>query len=436
MGGPSVPFGAALRRRRLAAGLSTAGLARLIHYSKGYISKVETGLKSPSIDFARRSDAALAAGGELAELVRLAARPVVSGAPVQTVEAAWLPAAAREAAEHPSSGPGSAGVAEVPLGPDEVRSDISVNSSLDVFRTLLESLRELGQTLEPSNIVPMLLPHTTALRQLATRVDPTLSSEVLMLAARFAEYTGWMTQEMGDDVAALRWTDEAVELAQAAGDQDLVAYSYVRRANIALYQQDAYGTISHARQAQDMECAPRVRGLALLREAQGHALAGNYTAFRDCLGRARDLLETGASMHSANRPVLGSTKIPDLVALAEGWSLYDLGRNEEAVGILSQLFRRTSPEKGRAWARIGARLALALASIRELEQACAIVQPVLVMFPTIESATIRYDLRQLSRILSRWSSDASVKQTMPSLSAVLTRTASHSAVPRTHARET
>ena len=40
-------FGAELRRRRVAAGLSLAQLAARIHYSKGYLSKIETGHKPP-----------------------------------------------------------------------------------------------------------------------------------------------------------------------------------------------------------------------------------------------------------------------------------------------------------------------------------------------------------------------------------------------------
>src|SRR5687768_4279195 len=62
-------FADGLRRTRLAAGLSLSELARRVHYSKGYLSKVETGAKPASIDFARRCDAAPDADGELAALL-------------------------------------------------------------------------------------------------------------------------------------------------------------------------------------------------------------------------------------------------------------------------------------------------------------------------------------------------------------------------------
>ncbi|MGW0549021.1 nSTAND1 domain-containing NTPase, partial [Streptomyces altiplanensis] len=63
-------FGEELRRLRSERGISLTALARSIHYSKGYLSKIENGGKPPTPDVARRCDEALDAGGRL---VRLAA---------------------------------------------------------------------------------------------------------------------------------------------------------------------------------------------------------------------------------------------------------------------------------------------------------------------------------------------------------------------------
>src|SRR6266545_1085382 len=62
-------FGAELRRRRLNAGLSLTGLARLSHYSKGYLSRIETGAVAPNRKIAWICDSALGAGGALAAVV-------------------------------------------------------------------------------------------------------------------------------------------------------------------------------------------------------------------------------------------------------------------------------------------------------------------------------------------------------------------------------
>ncbi|WP_268952361.1 hypothetical protein [Saccharopolyspora karakumensis] len=41
------------------------------------------------------------------------------------------------------------------------------------------------------------------LRALAHNAKPGQAAEILVLTARYAEYAGWMTQEAGDDRAAM-----------------------------------------------------------------------------------------------------------------------------------------------------------------------------------------------------------------------------------------
>ncbi|WP_116202816.1 ATP-binding protein [Amycolatopsis circi] len=87
MSGPAT-FGAELRRLRRATGLSLAELADRVHYSKGYLSKVETGLTRPNTALAALCEAELNAAGALTALlprepVRRRTRPDVrpSGLP-------------------------------------------------------------------------------------------------------------------------------------------------------------------------------------------------------------------------------------------------------------------------------------------------------------------------------------------------------------------
>ncbi|MEZ0014152.1 helix-turn-helix domain-containing protein, partial [Kitasatospora sp. GAS206B] len=61
-------FGAELRRLRTARGLSLSALSRLLHYSKGYLSKIENGSKPAGPDLARRCDQLLDADGALVRL--------------------------------------------------------------------------------------------------------------------------------------------------------------------------------------------------------------------------------------------------------------------------------------------------------------------------------------------------------------------------------
>ncbi|MDX3581713.1 nSTAND1 domain-containing NTPase [Streptomyces europaeiscabiei] len=65
-------FPAQLRRLRRERGLSLTDLARRTHYSKGYLSKIETGTKRATVDVARLCDQVLCAEGELLRLVQQA----------------------------------------------------------------------------------------------------------------------------------------------------------------------------------------------------------------------------------------------------------------------------------------------------------------------------------------------------------------------------
>jgi WD40 repeat protein/transcriptional regulator with XRE-family HTH domain len=62
-------FGLQLRLLRKRQGLSLSALAGLLHYSKGYLSKIENGAKPPTLDLARRCEEALQARGTLVRLM-------------------------------------------------------------------------------------------------------------------------------------------------------------------------------------------------------------------------------------------------------------------------------------------------------------------------------------------------------------------------------
>jgi transcriptional regulator with XRE-family HTH domain len=243
-------FGEELRRKRLTAGLTLAQLAQMVHYSKGQLSKVERGVKTPSRDLARLCDAALEADGELASLV--SAGPA-SRRQVLTVGAFTVPAICL-------GGTATSGSAE--------QADLPGS-----FRSLFDHYRKLGQINDPSALIPVLVEQANMIQAIARNAGEHTSRALLLIASRYAEYTGWLVQETGNDFGALRWTRHAVDLANAAGDSDFAAYGLVRHALVTLYHGDAGQTTHLAARAQTAKLPPRIRGLAAAREAQGHAIA-------------------------------------------------------------------------------------------------------------------------------------------------------------------
>jgi transcriptional regulator with XRE-family HTH domain len=403
-------FGAELRRRRQDAGLSLAALARLVHYSKSHLSKVETGRKPPSPDLAQRCDAALEADGALIGGAASATPPAL--APAEAATSVWTMRLAADGSGYFDGGT----VLRWGLTPGS-RPPPDAEPAIEVFRSMFDHVRGLGQSLAPAALLPILVAQTHALRLLAQRGAGTERVNGLLLASRFAEYTGWISQESGDDRAALWWTDQAVEMAEAAGDRELGAYANVRRALVALYRHDPIATVALARQAGSAHCGPRIRGLAAQREAQGHAIAGDYDACRRALDRAATLLRDFPS--NSPDPVIGTSTVDDPVAMVTGWCLFDLGRPASAAEIIERELSRVPEHALRSRTRYGARLALALAGAGEVEHACAVADPVVAGASHVDSATIRTDLRHLARTLSRWYSNRDVRQLLPRLNAAL-----------------
>ncbi|MFG3004771.1 helix-turn-helix domain-containing protein [Streptomyces calvus] len=400
-------FGPELRRLRQEAGLTLTEFSVALNYDKGHLSKVERGERSASPELARRCDAFLGADGELQRLV---VHPDThSDTTEATAGSLWLGHRAVPVAGAP---------ALIDLDPQLGGQATAAASLLPSLRAQFDQLRMLGQTTAPKVLLPLLETQTRMVAGLATDTPFATRAPVLLLASRFAEFTGWMAQEAGDSGAALGWTGEASELARAGGDPYLGSYALVRRALVTLYSGDAAGTVALARRAQKGELPPRIRGLAAQREAQGHALVGDERACLGSLDRARELLDSGDA-HSGAEPVIGTIHVSDPAAMTTGWCLHDLGRPKAAAEVLDRECRRLPPHALRTRARYGFRRSLAHAASGEVEHACSIAGELLGVMPAVPSATVNSDIRRLARELSRFRSSRAVRDLQPALARVL-----------------
>ncbi|WP_035796772.1 helix-turn-helix domain-containing protein [Kitasatospora mediocidica] len=414
-------FGRELRLRRLAAGVTLTGLAAAVHYSKGQLSKVERGIRAPSPELARLCDAELGAEGGLTALVP--ARSGQEEAPETggTDEEVWLMQLSPDGQSSFQSvgrrqvlAAGAASVVGLGLnGAGASSGAAEATAQLEASRVLFDQYRLLGQTDGPEFLLPALIAQTNTLRALSTSGDCGTRQKMLRLGSRYAEYVGWLVQETGNDRSALWWTQRAVDLAAAGGDHDLAAYALVRRALVTFYRGDAAQTVGLAQQAQGGGLPPRIRGLAAQREAQGHAIAGDYDACMRSLDRARVLL--AGHVPDSDAPVIGTTNLSDPVAIITGWCLHDLGRPKQAAELMDAQLARVSPHATRTQLRYGVRSALAYAVSGEIDHACELTRRLLGSVGTVSSATVAADLRQLVRTLGRHPRNASVRALAPQL---------------------
>lgn len=104
---------------------------------------------------------------------------------------------------------------------------------------------------------------------------------LLGTGAMYAEFYGWLYEEIGDLRNAGVWTSRALEQGQAADDRDVVAYCYVRLSQLAEADGDDDRVIGLARAAQrETGVSPVVRAMALRQEARGLARAGQHASMQ------------------------------------------------------------------------------------------------------------------------------------------------------------
>jgi hypothetical protein len=405
--------------------LTLTGLARRVHYSKSQLSKVERDLTMPSRELVRLCDAALDAGGELAAMawekspgtkVTLATdgdAEKLWPMPLLEAEQSWFQPVSRRYVM-------AAGAAAIPglsvgrLGSSASFEDMTL---LGLLRSLFDQYRQLGQTVAPGLLLPVLIAQTHGLAELSKGAAPRLRQGLLILGSRYAEYVGWLVQETGDDQAALWWTRHAIDLAAAGGDDQLAVYGLVRQALVTLYRDDAEQTIALAQRAQSSKVPMRIRGLAAQREAQGHALAGDYGASMRCLDQARTLL--ARDVPDSDTPVIGTTNLADPAEMVRGWCLHDLGRPDLAAEVIDRQMTRVPQRALRTRVRYGVRRALAYAAAGEVDHACHLTGELLDSAITLSSATVAMDLRKLARTLSRHPRNASTRSVTPRLDTAL-----------------
>ncbi len=396
-------FGTRLLRLRLSHGRSLAELAAATHVSKSHLGNLERGRKHPSAAVAAACDREFGADGALAALARAPHSPRTPPDPI--------PAPEDDPFDRPESGPAYAA--------DRAADPAAVLAS---GTTALLALRHAAQHEQPRPLARELARQARTIARAAARCGAGARSgaasaqPLWLLAARCAEFTGWLAEEAGQTATAHAWTEAAARWAAAAGERDMAGYRWERLSLAALYRGDRRTTLALAeRGLAERGTSPRIRGLALRRLAQGHALAGDRLACERALDQAVRLLARGPAPFPAG-PSWGPNSIDDVSGLIRASCLVDLGAHRHATAVLgTDPGQWAPPGAPRTRARFVVRGALAFAGAGELDYACALVESVLADVHRIDSETVRVDVRTLTDVLLRHPGHAGARRLLPEL---------------------
>ncbi|MFI0796935.1 multiprotein-bridging factor 1 family protein [Micromonospora rubida] len=428
-------FGLALRRLRTEAGLSLRALGKASHYDFTRLSRAERGehLVDPAV--VRALDEALHSGGLLARIRSLAPpdpapRRASRAAPGATMDAGsgdtvrlelrtadgrivQVTLTRREFSHLLATG---ALRAVLPAGVTDLDQADRVRRMLDgprrpdpqvldYFRRLLAEHYTADKMLGPRQLLGPVMAQLDVLDGLRRHVAPGAEQPVLRLLTQYAEFAGWLHQDAGELPAALHWSDRASQWAQAAGDDEMVAYMLVRKSNIATLDSDPAAVIGLAAAAQQVrgDVSPKLIALASQQEARGWAQLGDVDRFRGCLDKAADLLRDHPDEVRPTAPVYLHSY--DLSTLEEqsASAFRSAGDPTKAAAILERKIQETPAHLARDRVHLRAKLANVVVAgvdpdpLRAAELGIACVE----VCRQSGSGRIAGELRALDRVLAR-----------------------------------
>ena len=274
----------------------------------------------------------------------------------------------------PCSQPTGGGLSPIRIAPVvERRHWLSAPAASPGFAdTLLASLDQYSRADNlngPLPLLPLLVQQTRFAMSLIRDAGPREQPALTLAGARLAEFTGWLYQDAGGLNQAMQWTNTALDLATEAGEVDLIAYLWMRKANVAsdarrpqLIRQFAEAGLKDGR-----KLTPRMRAVILRVEAHAHAITGDYDACARTIDAALAEVtdSTSASSDLADYCTAGYIQME----AAHCWT--ELGRPEAAIEHLAAEVEVWDPTFRRDLGLCLARLGVAEAKAGDLEAAAA-----------------------------------------------------------------
>ena len=435
-------WGAELRAWRDRRGLSLSMLGNLIRYDPSHLSRFERGERWPSESVARACDDALQAEGaiirlwRLAEEYRLGQEPLVATSAVHVANAAsailndhaeqatsemehgiivpcrdlsgriiWVSVPRRTfllgAAAGAVSGPVISGKAST-AALARVGGSVVGADPIEHLRKLRAVLVESDNLLGPRHIVATVEEHIRLISQLREARSGADRRALLDIQAQYAEFAGWLHQDLGDFGQARHWLDRALELSHAAGDQEMATYILARKSQLAGDMHDGTGSVDLAVAARNM-ARPRSRlaAVAPTYAAHGHALLGEESetlrALDDAGAGLSDLDDDPSSRWA-------SWLDPAYIAVQRAHCLEILGKHGQAATIFKQAISGMAPAYRRDRGVYLAREARAHAHAADADLAASSGMQALVIAAETGSGRIVSELARLDIDLAAWRS--------------------------------
>lgn len=233
---------------------------------------------------------------------------------------------------------------------------------LNYFGAQLREHTQLDNIAGPNYLIATATGQLAHLEQMSERGAP----DAARLAARFAEFVGWLLQDSGDPKRALEITGRSIDYATLAGDVELATYSAMRRSNIlsGLGQHQLAAATARSALATATAQFPSLVPVCLRQQALAAAGLQDEASSRATIDRALSLCAPGTSTE------LSPYCTTSYLQMEAAHCLLTLRRPADAERACSTALAQWPEALGRDRTLCQARHAVALLGVREIDHAC------------------------------------------------------------------
>jgi len=280
------------------------------------------------------------------------------------------------------------------------------DETVDYFRSVLRQHIRADNLMGPHHLVEVVRAQTDLLDDILPSASSSTYDDLLELAFRYNELTGWLYQDAGNPTKAMTYSDRAMDYATTSGDLINIAYVLMRKANIAC---DLGGSaraigLTQAALRNSAKIPPRIRALVLGQQARAYALQGD----RDACLRSVDAAIGEVTRRQANSDNIADYCTPGYIEIQAATCWVELDSPEQAVPIYRNALRSLPSSMRRDRGLCLTRLAVAHAAEGNKESACDIGRQAVSTVRSATSARALGELRELRQRLAPWRRDEEV----------------------------
>lgn len=235
---------------------------------------------------------------------------------------------------------------------------------IDYFEQQLVGHARFDNLVGPNFVLSTALGQLHQVEQLAASGAP----ELAKLTSRYAEFAGWLHQDLGNNAEALRLTNRAVDLAEMGRDSARATYNRMRKANVLMAAGDLHLAAATAQRSltEASDRFPHLLPVCLRQQALTSARLRDEHGARTAIERAVGLTQAAVNAADSDSPYCTTSYVQMEAALCALFLRQPAAAEEACTQALAGWPDELVRDRSLCLARRG----IALVELHEVDEAC------------------------------------------------------------------